>query len=111
MSNDVLRAQRAIRRAPDTRWIKVELARGNRFMRRWLTGRGYTIKGTTIIREWPKTYCCPGCGQGEYTIASNCEAPIPNPPTTVHNDEGRWVMFCPFCDEELTPESLTRGQL
>lgn len=89
----------------------MELARGNRFMRRWLTRKGYTVKGTTIFREYPQTYVCPECGEGEYTIASNLEAPIPNPPTTIHDDEGRWVGFCPLCDAELTPESLRLGKV
>lgn len=108
--NQVLLAQKAIRKSPDTRAIKLELARGNRFMLRWLERQGCTVEGTTIYQEYPKTYVCPECGEGEYTIASNREAPIPNPPTTVHDDEGRWVGMCPYCDAELSPETLTGGR-
>ena len=55
-------------------------------------------------------YPCPRCGKGCYSIRDNRDAPIPIVvPDSVHDDEGREAMFCPDCDEELTPEKLRAG--
>lgn len=51
-------------------------------------------------------WTCP-CGEGgELTVASNLDAPIPNPPTTVHNDEGQPIGFCSACGEPLELPTL-----
>jgi hypothetical protein len=44
---------------------------------------------------------CPECGKGEYTVTDNRDAPIPNPPITIHDDDGRGVITCNHCDAEL----------
>jgi hypothetical protein len=53
-------------------------------------------------------YRCPECGHGCYSIRDNSDAPIPiHVPPSIHDDEGRPVSFCPWCDTELTVEALT----
>lgn len=48
-----------------------------------------------------KFYCA--CGYGPFEVEDNRDAPIPNPPVSVYdeNGEGQAVMACPRCDEEL----------
>lgn len=49
------------------------------------------------------TISCPECGEGEFTVTDNASAPIPNPPTTIHDDEGQHISECPWCGVDLTP--------
>ena len=50
---------------------------------------------------------CGNCGQGCFTVRDNSDAPIPiRVPPSIHDDEGRHVVFCPYCDEELVAPDL-----
>ena len=47
-------------------------------------------------------YCCPTCGRGAYGISDN-DGWLP---PSLCNDERRGVMFCTYCDSEITAESV-----
>lgn len=55
---------------------------------------------------------CAGCGAGRFTVQDNSDAPIPvRVPPSIHDDEGRSVMFCPGCDTELEEDGALRVAL
>ena len=46
---------------------------------------------------------CGNCGYGPLNVDDNREAPIPNPPITIHDPEGEGetICVCPRCKDQL----------
>lgn len=72
------------------------------------TGTATVKRVETALAVFMEKYLwnCPCGARHELAVKSNLEAPIPNPPVTIHDDEGQSVAGCPVCGEELDLATL-----